>query len=586
MPAEPAGPCEGPVAPAGPVGPGRPRRPRRTRRTCRSRRTGGSGRACWTSRPWCTRRPGRALRRRSGPVGPVGPGSPVSPFAPVAPVTPVIPWDPAGPTGPAGPVSPGGPAEPTGPAGPVAPGLPSPVGSAYRARRRRCPVARSGRLCSREIRRSARRRSAAATAPDRPTAPATAITSAPRSRDSSRPLRGERESAFGPNDCPAARSLRPPCPGTTEAAACARELTRGVPCRFGATRIARCRFPSLLPPSFRCSRAAALSWRSGWRCGRGSGRRTCSSSRESLRGRARRCGPVGSRLTAFVVYCAASSAAYLLNDLMDARADRLHPVKRRRPSLAASCPPGRRWPSRRCSARQRCSARVLGSDRARLLSRVSRAPGRLHVPPEAPRAHRRDDDLRPLRRSRRRGGRCRRCSDLAVAARLHGPARALPRARQAPQRARAGRRRSDAGPAGARGLLAAARRPARRHRGRRRPSISYAIYALSRTRRRRWRRRFRSSSSGSFATCSCSIAPAGEEPENVLMTDAPILVTVAAGRRPVRRSSRWASARGGAGAESGTLPTLSPLEPLEPAVHALPARRDEVDEQRESSMRA
>ena len=34
---------------------------------------------------------------------------------------------------------------------------------------------------------------------------------------------------------------------------------------------------------------------------------------------------------AFVLYCAASSAAYLGNDLRDAAADRLHPVKRRRP---------------------------------------------------------------------------------------------------------------------------------------------------------------------------------------------------------------------------------------------------------------
>ncbi len=34
---------------------------------------------------------------------------------------------------------------------------------------------------------------------------------------------------------------------------------------------------------------------------------------------------------AFLLYCAASSAAYLLNDLVDAPADRLHPVKRRRP---------------------------------------------------------------------------------------------------------------------------------------------------------------------------------------------------------------------------------------------------------------
>lgn len=34
---------------------------------------------------------------------------------------------------------------------------------------------------------------------------------------------------------------------------------------------------------------------------------------------------------AFAVYCAASSAAYLLNDLRDLSSDRLHPIKRRRP---------------------------------------------------------------------------------------------------------------------------------------------------------------------------------------------------------------------------------------------------------------
>src|SRR6188472_767747 len=36
-------------------------------------------------------------------------------------------------------------------------------------------------------------------------------------------------------------------------------------------------------------------------------------------------------VTAFVAYCAASSAAYLVNDVRDAAADRLHPVKRGRP---------------------------------------------------------------------------------------------------------------------------------------------------------------------------------------------------------------------------------------------------------------
>jgi 4-hydroxybenzoate polyprenyltransferase len=36
-------------------------------------------------------------------------------------------------------------------------------------------------------------------------------------------------------------------------------------------------------------------------------------------------------LTAFVAYCAASSAAYLVNDVRDVDSDRLHPVKRLRP---------------------------------------------------------------------------------------------------------------------------------------------------------------------------------------------------------------------------------------------------------------
>src|SRR6187455_522715 len=36
-------------------------------------------------------------------------------------------------------------------------------------------------------------------------------------------------------------------------------------------------------------------------------------------------------IVAFVAYCAASSAAYLVNDVRDVSADRLHPVKRMRP---------------------------------------------------------------------------------------------------------------------------------------------------------------------------------------------------------------------------------------------------------------
>lgn len=39
----------------------------------------------------------------------------------------------------------------------------------------------------------------------------------------------------------------------------------------------------------------------------------------------------GEAWAAFAAYCAASSAAYLVNDVRDAEADRLHPTKRRRP---------------------------------------------------------------------------------------------------------------------------------------------------------------------------------------------------------------------------------------------------------------
>src|SRR5437762_13460363 len=39
----------------------------------------------------------------------------------------------------------------------------------------------------------------------------------------------------------------------------------------------------------------------------------------------------GEALAAFVAYCAASSASYLVNDVRDAPHDRAHPVKRSRP---------------------------------------------------------------------------------------------------------------------------------------------------------------------------------------------------------------------------------------------------------------
>ena len=41
---------------------------------------------------------------------------------------------------------------------------------------------------------------------------------------------------------------------------------------------------------------------------------------------------------AFVVFCLAASAVYLVNDVRDVEADRQHPTKRFRPIAAAWCP--------------------------------------------------------------------------------------------------------------------------------------------------------------------------------------------------------------------------------------------------------
>ena len=46
-------------------------------------------------------------------------------------------------------------------------------------------------------------------------------------------------------------------------------------------------------------------------------------------------------IAAFVAYCAASSAAYLVNDVRDADSDRLHPVKRLRPVARGELAPNR-----------------------------------------------------------------------------------------------------------------------------------------------------------------------------------------------------------------------------------------------------
>lgn len=48
--------------------------------------------------------------------------------------------------------------------------------------------------------------------------------------------------------------------------------------------------------------------------------------------------PIGRALLAFLLFCLASGAVYLLNDIMDVAQDRLHPRKRRRPIAAGELP--------------------------------------------------------------------------------------------------------------------------------------------------------------------------------------------------------------------------------------------------------
>ena len=168
---------------------------------------------------------------------------------------------------------------------------------------------------------------------------------------------------------------------------------------------------------------------------------------------------------AFVAYCAISSAAYLLNDVRDREDDRLHPVKRARPIARGELSP--RAALSLAAGPVRAGLRAGRAARAGLgpvSPRLRGAAGRLHAAAQARRAAGRARDRCALRDPGRGGSGRGRRSHLTVATALHGAARALPRAGEAPRGAGARRGEAGAWAAGARGVLARARRPARRDR--------------------------------------------------------------------------------------------------------------------------
>ncbi len=147
--------------------------------------------------------------------------------------------------------------------------------------------------------------------------------------------------------------------------------------------------------------------------------------------------PSPTALAGFAIFCVLSGVVYLINDVADRDADRLHPVKMRRPIASGAVLDRRgRWPRRPRSAPSR-SARRSGcaSPFGILAAAYLGAAGALFGTAEAHRHHRRADDCRRLRapRRRRRGRDQRAHQPLAL--RADHPAGAVPGAQQAAARA-------------------------------------------------------------------------------------------------------------------------------------------------------
>ena len=145
-----------------------------------------------------------------------------------------------------------------------------------------------------------------------------------------------------------------------------------------------------------------------------------------------------------------SGVVYLINDVRDREADRLHPVKSRRPIASGALSPRRALRPRRSSWRRRRWPRPLLSARRSGSSRrpISLLLGALLRVAQAHGDPRRADDRRRLRAAggRRRGRRGRRVQPLAAAA--DAARRAVPGAEQAPRRAGDAGGRRHAGTAG------------------------------------------------------------------------------------------------------------------------------------------